>query len=627
MRMKRTLLTIPLTMAALSLQAQTLQNLSRNALSGVAQKMTNYKHTGEEILGQLITQAKPYVSVAYETYHKAVQEVTAVKIGSTRYDLQSNYAVANRIKFYPDKTVSCVWTMSQTDGGWPDRGTGYNYWDGTNWNFPDPGPTTRIESVRTGWPTLDFVETTNKKEFVISHNAAALKLHIIGQANKGTNSWTGEADIASLSTLWPRCKTGGPDGSTIHCISTTDPQGAPYQGIVAANVYARSLDGGATWDQAMVILPGMDSTQTAGGGGDTYAIDVRANTVVAAFFNTFEPSFILKSTDNGNTWTKTVFLNTGFGKYNVDGQISDLNGDMIADTIISTDQAGTVILDQNNMAHVFFGVMRYLDDTDTGGTYSYFPATSGLFHWAEGMNQPQLIADLVDENGNGQIEIASINEIALYYTSLTSHPTATIGPNGEIAVGYSALDESRMSANATQKLRRMYFVKSTDGGITWSQPQQIAEEGDEFGEYMYVTLAPVSDNNIRLWVQRDYEPGLTVRGDNDPPGDNDILYFQLTWDFEDALVGLKNEQKLARSAHIQPNPASEEAFLNVDMTQGGRFILNLLNASGALVYSTNVNLSAGANVVALPVNHLAPGLYHVSVQNGEGRVSLPFIKL
>lgn len=624
--MKKTLLSASLAFLALGINAQTLQNLSRNAVSGVARKMTGYKHTGEEILPLLITQAKPYVSAAYESYNKAVQEVTAVKIGSTRYDLQSNYAVANRIKFYPDKTVSCVWTMSQTDSNWPDRGTGYNYWNGTSWLFPDPGPTTRLESVRIGWPTLDFVETVNKKEFVISHNATALKLHIIGQANKGTMTWTGDQDITQLSTLWPRCKTGGPDGSTIHCISTTDPQGAPYQGIVAANVYSRSLDGGATWDQAMVILPGMDSTQTSGGGGDTYAIDVRGNVVVAAFFNAFEPSYILKSTDNGNTWTKTIFVNTGFTKYNVDGDISDVNGDLVPDTITNTDQAGFVLLDQSNVAHVFSGAMRYLDDVDTGGTYSYFPGTSGLFHWAEGMSQPEIIADLVDEDGNGTIDIASTNEIALYYTSLTSHPTATLGPNGEIAVGYSGFDESRMSANATQKLRRMYFIKSTDGGATWSQPQQVAEEGDEFGEYMYLTMAPNSDNNLRLWVQRDYEPGLTVRGDQDAAGDNDILYFQLTWDFEDALVGLKNEQQLARNAKIHPNPARESAFLNVEMTQGGRFVLNVLNASGALVYTSNVNLSAGNNVVAIPVSDLASGLYHVSLQNAEGRVSLPLIK-
>ncbi|MCS6980871.1 MAG: T9SS type A sorting domain-containing protein [Flavobacteriales bacterium] len=599
--------------------------MRRNALSGVASKMTNYKYTGEEILPLLITQPKPYVAAGYETYEKVVNQVMVTKIGMTRYDLQTNYSVANRIKFYPDKTVTCVWTMSKQDTPWQDRGTGYNYWDGTSWAFPDPGPANRIESVRIGWPSLDFVETVNKKEFVISHNAATVKLHIIGQANKGSMAWTGDTDINSLSTLWPRCKTGGPDGSTIHCISTTDPAGSPYQGIVAANVYSRSLDGGATWDQVMTILPGMDSTQTDGGGGDTYAIDVRGNTVVAAFFNTFEPSYILKSTDNGNTWTKTVFVNTGFGKYKVDGQISDLNNDNIPDTITSTDQSGAVLLDQNNVAHVFFGVMRYLDDVDTGGTYSYFPATSGLFHWAEGMAQPELIADLVDENANGTIDITSVNEIAQFFTSLTSHPTATLGPNGEIAVAYSGLDESRLSASGTQLLRRLYFVKSLDGGVTWSEPVQVAEDGDDYGEYMFATLAPNSDENIRLWVQRDYESGLTVRGDQDPPSDNDILYLQLTWDFEDA-IGLKNNQSIAHTARIYPNPASQQIFLSVDLKKAGMYGLFIFNSLGSQVYATNVSLSQGVNSINLPIENLSPGLYHVVLSHEHGRLSVPFIK-
>lgn len=617
---------LSLSIGALAVHTQTLQGLTRNAVSSVAMKTTNYKYTGEEILPALIAPATPYVSTAYDQYEKAMNEVTAVKIGTTRYDLQSNYAVANRIKFYPDKTVTCVWTMSLTDAGWPDRGTGLNYWNGTSWAYPDPGPTNRIEAVRIGWPTLDFVETVNKKEFVISHNAANPSLHIIGQANKGSMAWTGETDITQLPTLWPRCKTGGPDGSTIHCISTTDPSGAPYQGILAANVYARSLDGGATWDQTMVILPGMDSTQTSGGGGDIYAIDVRGNTVVAAFFNTFEPSFILKSTDNGNTWSKTVFVNTGFGKYNVDGQISDVNGDMIPDTVTSTDQAGTVILDQNNVAHVFFGAMRYLDDVDTGGTFSYFPGTSGLFHWAEGMSQPALVADLVDENGNGIIDIAGTSEIATYYTSLTSHPTATIGPNGEIGVGYSGFDESRMSANQTQKLRRLYFIKSTDGGSTWSAPQQVAEAGDEFGEYMYATLAPNSDNNIRLWVQRDYEPGLIVRGDQDSPDNNDILYLQLTWDFEDALVGIKNDFQLARKARLQPNPARDVTYLSADLVKGGLFSIQIMDNTGKIIQQNTQSLSAGLNNIPLSVESLSSGLYHVVLQNAEGRISIPLIR-
>ena len=622
----RLLYTFLFLVTAWGLNAQvTKLPLANQAISGVASKMTSYKHTGEEIQSLLITQPTPYVSVAHEYYNKVYNGVSVQKIGTTRYDLQTNYSVANRIKFYSDKTVSCVWTMSLADSPWSDRGTGFNYWNGTSWSYPDPGPTTRLEGVRIGWPTLDFVETVNKKEFVISHNSANPTLHIIGQANKGSMAWTGDADITSIPTLWPRCKAGGPDGSTIHCISTTDPSGAPYQGILAANVYSRSTDGGATWSSTMQILPGMDSSQTAGGGGDTYAIDVRGNVVAIAFFNTFEPSFILKSTDNGISWNKTIFYDTNLGKYNPDGEISDVNGDNIADTLASTDQSGAILLDQNNVAHVFFGAMRYLDDVDTGGTYSYFPATSGLFHWAEGMAMPELIADVVDENLNGQIDLASIDEIARFFTSLTSHPTATLGPSGEIAVAYSGWNEALVSASGTQKLRRLYLIKSLDGGNTWTDPVEVAETDDDYGEYMFATLAPNSDNNIRLWVQRDYESGLTVRGDEDMSSDNDILYIQLTWNFEDALVSIKPQNSISANASIMPNPASNEAFVKIEPKEAGRYSLSILNIAGKIHYQNFLSLSTGSNIVEIPVRDLASGFYIVHVENQNGRIALPLI--
>jgi len=70
-----------------------------------------------------------------------------VVIGTTEYDLQSNYGTCgNRVKIWDDGTLSATWTRGIDGPSYPDRGTGYNYWDGTNWGA---SPTMRAESART----------------------------------------------------------------------------------------------------------------------------------------------------------------------------------------------------------------------------------------------------------------------------------------------------------------------------------------------------------------------------------------------------------------------------------------------------------------------------------------------
>src|SRR5689334_14186622 len=59
-------------------------------------------------------------------------------IGTTKYDVQTNRAVHSRLITNADGTLSAAWTTScDATGGWADRGTGYNYFDGTSWLTSD----------------------------------------------------------------------------------------------------------------------------------------------------------------------------------------------------------------------------------------------------------------------------------------------------------------------------------------------------------------------------------------------------------------------------------------------------------------------------------------------------------
>ena len=83
--------------------------------------------------------------------------ITATQIGETYYDLQSNSSMARRIVNHSDGTITAIWTICPAGSPYTLRGTGYNYFDLTNWLYPDivsHDVTDRLESIRTGFPSL-----------------------------------------------------------------------------------------------------------------------------------------------------------------------------------------------------------------------------------------------------------------------------------------------------------------------------------------------------------------------------------------------------------------------------------------------------------------------------------------
>lgn len=110
--------------------------------------------------------------------------------GSTIYDLQSNAASPNgRLIRFDDGTFSAVWTRGTGPTAYADRGTGYNYYDGTTWGAD---PTGRVETVRAGWPSL--AKCGPDGEAFVSHRSGTTALRFNKRATKGTGAWT-ESEI------------------------------------------------------------------------------------------------------------------------------------------------------------------------------------------------------------------------------------------------------------------------------------------------------------------------------------------------------------------------------------------------------------------------------------------------
>ena len=82
----------------------------------------------------------------------------------TKYDLQTNSSNQNRIYQFADGKLAATSQWSHLDGGWSDRGTGYNFFDGSAWGTL---PAARIEDEKTGWPSIAPLGPNG--EIVVSH--------------------------------------------------------------------------------------------------------------------------------------------------------------------------------------------------------------------------------------------------------------------------------------------------------------------------------------------------------------------------------------------------------------------------------------------------------------------------
>lgn len=233
-------------------------------------------------------------------------QITETQIGVTTYDLQTNSAVQDRIINHGNGTISAVWTHSQSyDAAAADRGTGYNFFNGTSWGAQ---PTSRIESEKTGWPNI--ATTTSGDEVFLCHNIAQTFITQGKRSTIGSGVWA-LSNVTLTNQVWNRMAIGGSNGQTIHQISLYDPLpvGNTWtNGVQSQMLYWRSQDGGATNDIAEVTITGLDETNYNVFSGDSYHIAAKGDTVVVVYFGGLSPTIMAKSTDNGTTWTSTTLI-------------------------------------------------------------------------------------------------------------------------------------------------------------------------------------------------------------------------------------------------------------------------------------------------------------------------------
>lgn len=547
----------------------------------------------------------------------------------TYYDLQTNSSVMPRVYRYDDETAAGVATWShETTTSFPDRGAGYNYYDGSNWG---PSPSARVESQRTGWPS--YAPLGPNGEIVVSHDGSGnLPLYVNKRDTKGTGAWTQTVipnPAGAVGMLWCSIVTSGPDRMNVHVIALTTPtgygSGGPWNGMEGALLYNRSTDGAVTWD-GWIQLDGMTSNEYLGFGGDDYNFAEPFGETLCFSVGGFNDSFIMKSTDNGDTWTKTIIWENPYNLWT--------DTDPSTDTIICSDGSIAVQLDQSGKAHVLFGLLWMAGINGTGVVY--WANTDGLVYWNE--DKPQLpdpldwdwlydngymIGWVLDSNVWTSIENTAGDSIAGYSVSLTSHPSMVIDESNQIFAFWSGVTNLR--DNDHYYLRHIFARASVDGGNTWRDTIVDLTNGylQKWTEFVFPCVAQSSTDMIYYIRQEDDYAGdwvqslssSTYQGQNSA-SQNDIVYNAVAkadiilWP---TAINEKTEATFTITQNY-PNPVTARSVITINLTQPGNLSMAISNVVGQQVMKLEKgNVNTGNQQFIIDGSALPAGIYFYTV--------------
>lgn len=446
---------------------------------------------------------------------------TSIVLGSTGYDLQTNASMPRRILTYPNKKISIVWNGSldfNQGATYADRGSFYNFFNGTNWNT---SPSIRLESKRTGWANLSKISSG---EVCIAHVDALTK-------NTGTGTtWTTTQNVSAFRSLtWPRSATVG---DTIYAIFSSSSQD-PISGFLAPIYFCKSVDGGANFSQASSLFAssaGYDTSKHVGDiGGDAFAIDAKGSKVAILVMGITEDVILLKSNDYGVTWTKRIIRKFPINKYQ--GGKTDINGDGLADTVIGNTNSGSVVIDHQGIIHVVFSDLPVKDDNGFGLMVDLVSKSNYINYWNELDTIIKKVNTLVDLNGNGKIDYGrdfTGGSVVRYgYAGLSTHPMLSVGAKGsafqnDIYLTYTAVKDGDTTVSGLA-YRNIYNRFTSNNGQTWSPIVDVSKTTGIENVFPSVDREVAADSIIHLFWQQDFEPGTSVQAQH-PAGPSDIVY-------------------------------------------------------------------------------------------------------
>ncbi|MDR0969979.1 MAG: T9SS type A sorting domain-containing protein [Lentimicrobiaceae bacterium] len=572
------------------------------------------------------------------------QDLFETQILATLYDLQSNNSVSNRIWAWPDGTVAATHTMgNQSAPSFPDRGTGYNYYDGTNWGEV---PTTRVESFRSGWPSIAPLGTNG--EIMVSHGGDPSRTNYYTRETKGTGEWidhgsvgeTTEGGAGASGLTWPRVATSGDNNQYVHVIACEQNNSATNETWV---YYTRSTDGGATFEP-MILFPELETElyfDKVYYSADDYSIATRGDVVAVLFSATFWDTFVVKSEDNGATWEKIMIYDFPFN----DWTNEIIPPDLAADTMCSAvDNSATIAIGPDGKVHVAFGLTSVYHETIGESSYNYFPLREeGIVYWNEDMGQiPEnpanpyrtllpsylrslgmLVGECPDIDGDGVVTY-DVDESYYAYRCLgmSTFPALSIDNYGTVALAYSTWDETRQDGNSYY-LRTIMVSYRTDYGKWFINADNLCTSWMHLvEECVNTTAAPVAYNNAFWFLYSadefvgNYVTYTTATDQSKEPQQSPSNNYEYAVRVVPPVeVGVGEVANIMTAVKTYPNPATDKVTVEVNLAQkSDNVTVSMFNITGQVVSSQVYAAGIGVNAFEVSTTNLETGVYFCTVE-------------
>lgn len=536
-------------------------------------------------------------------------------IGNTYYDTQTYNSgnMMNRLYQHDDGTIGATWILKGA-AGVPDRGTAYNYFDGATWTGAIPhlggDPNNAFPSYAPWGPTGEVIA-----HYQYIANDGTIK--ILRREVKGQGEWQESLlypPAGNYSLVWHSMITSGENHEFIHVLAFVYDD--PYQGQDDALLYYRSSDGGVTWEINGVVIDGLGASYFPAISSLKYSwAQPVGNTIAFTYgFDHFD-GLLFKSTDNGDTWEKTVVYQSPYDPFNVP-DLTPVYG--------SGDGTSAIALDSQGMAHIVFGRMLWFYDA---GWYYYPTSTEGLIYWNETM--PMLDSttvssytlDYLETGGNlvgwlvgdtASLDIPS--DQPHYGVSLTSMPQLGIDADDHLFIAYSALAPDYFSG--IYYFRHLYSNASFNGGSSWNGIKDLTD-GVMFwySECVFPGVAPIVDDQVHVIFQEDFTPGT---------GSGEECYINHMNFPVSFFVGIPQERGAASFtvSRNYPNPASGSTQFEISLTRSEAVSVRIINMVGQTLREIHLGgMDAGTNRVSLDLTGLPAGAYSFCVEVGGERVS------
>jgi hypothetical protein len=591
--------------------------------------------------------------------------------GTTYYDCQSNASVSPRIIAHDDGTISAIWITAGPSAA--SRGTGYNYYNGSSWVNPFDN-TNRIESDKTGYPTMTCIGDV---EITAAHVSSGLEIGICPQ--KGTNQWTfstlpgptthyAHGSQTSNWLQWPYMVS---TGNIIHLIACTESDtGYLYNGINCCLLYYRGTfnpsENTISWEEPRIV-GNVTSDEVKRFGGDSYAIAAKGNTVaIAACPGNQYDNFIWKSTDQGVSFTKTVFCESPIKE----------SYEPLRDTIYLPDGCVSIALGDDGKAHVAMSTVLYM--MDSIDDIYYYPSTGYLLYWNDNMS-PILYnnnSNFMDPSVLTEAGYKIVNEVNIDCDEYTWSSSSLKYPKygvGSVSFPQIAAQDGKVYITFSQVLGFPFIYEPTSSyyrGIFGTKFEENANienfswisynkdcyylsswdyfpidttnvDINEFfsyveaeGESVYPAMASkIVNGKLNMYWQQDFEAGCYIKETtNASISPNESFLYWITIDADS--IGIYNNtnevcqglwidhtgvsNKNISGIKMYPNPASESVNLAFSAEKAESGVVSVMNLMGQTIYTNNVEVNEGYNLINVPVKNFTSGVYMVTLRTNTG---------